>query len=472
MTHKLYKKGFTLLTIFFLGTSFAQKFDKKFTENFKVNKDVEIVINASNSDINVTTWPKNEVQVEAFIEIEGLSKTEAEEYFKKWNFEALGNKKKVQIISKGSNTFGLKNDIVFFNNMDFKIDFPEIEMPNFDSIVIPDMDFDFDFNFQSLDNLEENMKKDGKYSFEYHNDDEHIVIKTKKEWEEFKKSKKYKELKEELKNSDLKIKNALKNSKQQLKSINKKQVKEALYQAKLQIKNIDKEQIRVGLLKAKEAFKNMNFSFNSNSDDLTINGKKVKIKKRIEIKVPKAATFDLNTRHCKVKLPNTVASGSIKYGVFNANDLLGGKLTVDYAPVNINSLNACTLFLNNVTDAKIASVSNSVLSSNSSGVKITKVNENVDLSSKFGELLISNITSNYQSFKLNLDYTESKLNLSKISNLVYNIGDKSPLFPEKSSIKSNISDLKSKDINGNFTIKTKDNNFLIQGKYSQLTIKE
>lgn len=472
MTHKLYKKGFTLLTIFFLGTSFAQKFDKKFTENFKVNKDVEIVINASNSDINVTTWPKNEVQVEAFIEIEGLSKTEAEEYFKKWNFEALGNKKKVQIISKGSNAFGLKNDIVFFNNMDFKIDFPEIEMPNFDSIVIPDMDFDFDFNFQSLDNLEENMKKDGKYSFEYHNDDEHIVIKTKKEWEEFKKSKKYKELKEELKNSDLKIKNALKNSKQQLKSINKKQVKEALYQAKLQIKNIDKEQIRVGLLKAKEAFKNMNFSFNSNSDDLTINGKKVKIKKRIEIKVPKAATFDLNTRHCKVKLPNTVASGSIKYGVFNANDLLGGKLTVDYAPVNINSLNACTLFLNNVTDAKIASVSNSVLSSNSSGVKITKVNENVDLSSKFGELLISNITSNYQSFKLNLDYTESKLNLSKISNLVYNIGDKSPLFPEKSSIKSNISDLKSKDINGNFTIKTKDNNFLIQGKYSQLTIKE
>ena len=472
MTHKLYKKGFTLLTIFFLGTSFAQKFDKKFTENFKVNKDVEIVINASNSDINVTTWPKNEVQVEAFIEIEGLSKTEAEEYFKKWNFEALGNKKKVQIISKGSNTFGLKNDIVFFNNMDFKIDFPEIEMPNFDSIVIPDMDFNFDFNFQSLDNLEENMKKDGKYSFEYHNDDEHIVIKTKKEWEEFKKSKKYKELKEELKNSDLKIKNALKNSKQQLKSINKKQVKEALYQAKLQIKNIDKEQLRVGLLKAKEAFKNMNFSFNSNSDDLTINGKKVKIKKRIEIKVPKAATFDLNTRHCKVKLPNTVASGSIKYGVFNANDLLGGKLTVDYAPVNINSLNACTLFLNNVTDAKIASVSNSVLSSNSSGVKITKVNENVDLSSKFGELLISNITSNYQSFKLNLDYTESKLNLSKISNLVYNIGDKSPLFPEKSSIKSNISDLKSKDINGNFTIKTKDNNFLIQGKYSQLTIKE
>ena len=94
------------------------------------------------------------------------------------------------------------------------------------------------------------------------------------------------------------------------------------------------------------------------------------------------------------------------------------------------------------------------------------------MSSKFGELLISNITSNYQSFKLNLDYTESKLNLSKISNLVYNIGDKSPLFPEKSSIKSNISDLKSKDINGNFTIKTKDNNFLIQGKYSQLTIKE
>ncbi len=72
----------------------------------------------------------------------------------------------------------------------------------------------------------------------------------------------------------------------------------------------------------------MKLDFNSDSDDFTINGKKVKIKKRLEIKVPKGATFDLNTRHCKVKLPNTVASGKVKYGTFNANNLNGGELTI------------------------------------------------------------------------------------------------------------------------------------------------
>ncbi|TXD49386.1 hypothetical protein [Polaribacter sp. IC073] len=81
--------------------------------------------------------------------------------------------------------------------------------------------------------------------------------------------------------------------------------------------------------------------------------KRLKIKKRIEIKVSKAATFTLNTCHCKLTLPNTVASGNLKYDTFNTNNLLGGKLTVAYSLVTINSLNACTLFLNNVTDAKM-----------------------------------------------------------------------------------------------------------------------
>ena len=78
MNHKLYKPIITLMAICFLGYTYAQKFEKKFTENFNVNKDVEVAINASNTEINVTTWNKNEVQVKAYIEIEGLSKEEAE----------------------------------------------------------------------------------------------------------------------------------------------------------------------------------------------------------------------------------------------------------------------------------------------------------------------------------------------------------------------------------------------------------
>ncbi|WP_298764150.1 hypothetical protein [uncultured Polaribacter sp.] len=467
MKIKLYKQICMLFAIGFLGTTFAQKFDKKFTEKFKVNKDVEVAINASNTDINVTTWNKNEVLVEAFIEIEGLSKKDAENYFKDWKFEALGNKSKVQITAKGSNSFRFKNDFIIFNDTDFT--FPEIEIPNIETIAMPGMDFDFDFDveniFVDLEDFDNYLIKDGKYAFEWDDGEDKISIKSKKEWLAFKKTKKYKELKEKMKVKKLKSRKSF--------LVSKEKMKKELAKAKIAIKNIDKEKIKRELEKAKKHIMKMKLNYNSNSDNIVINGKKIKIKKRLEIKVPKKATFNLNTRHCKVKLPNTKASGKVSYGGFNADFLNGGKLTIDYSKVSINDLNGCNLFLNNVTDAKIASVTNTTMSSNSSGLFINLVNENVDLRHKFGELTIDKITPNYQSFKLLLDYSDANVNLSNISdNLVFVIGNKSSLYPNKASMKFNLLDANAKDINGNFIIKTNDESVLIQGKYSQIKIKK
>ena len=53
---KLHRKGFTVLLLALSVSIFAQKQEKKFTENFKVNSNVLLEINASNADINVTTW--------------------------------------------------------------------------------------------------------------------------------------------------------------------------------------------------------------------------------------------------------------------------------------------------------------------------------------------------------------------------------------------------------------------------------
>jgi hypothetical protein len=408
MKHKSYKYIFTFIAISFLGTAFAQKFDKKFTENFTTNKDVEVTINASNTDINVTTWDKNEVQIEAFIEIEGISKEEAEKYFKNWEFEALGNKKKVQITSKGNNAFNFKNDFVFFDDMNFDFEMPNIDFLSLENLELPKMDFNFDFNFDFndvFDDIDENMGKDGKYNFRWHDDDNDIVINTKKEWEEFKRSKKYAELKNKMHVDKEKLRMDFAESKEEM----KKQLKES----KEKYYKIDKEKIRNELLKVKAELKKL--SFKSNSDDIIINGKKIKIKKRLEIKVPKGATFDLNTRHCKVKLPNTIAFGNVKYGTFNANNLNGGELTIDYSPVTINDLNACTLFLNNVSDAKIASVTNTTMSNNSSGVKIIKINENVNVTDKFGELRIESFNPNFGEFLLNLSQSNATIILGDVA---------------------------------------------------------
>ncbi|WP_405566349.1 hypothetical protein [Polaribacter sp. Asnod6-C07] len=411
MKHSLYKHIITCIAIGFLGTTFAQKFDKKFTENFKTNKDVEVAINASNTDINVTIWNKNEVQVEAFIEIEGISKEEAEKYFKDWNFEALGNSKKVKITSKGNNTFNFKNDFVFFDNMNFDFEMPEVDFSGMKTIVLPDMDFDFDFDldldFDNIfDDLDKNMGKDGKYEFRWKDDDYDIEINSKEEWEAFKKTKEYGKLKKKLSLDKEKMRKELAESKEKMR-VELKKVKE-------EFQKVDKEEIKKQLEKAKKELKKMKFHFNSEDEDLIINGKKINIKKRLEIKVPKEATFNLNTRHCKVKLPNTVACGNIKYGSFDANNLNKSELTIDYSPVNINNLNACTLFLNNVTDAKIASVTNTTMNNNSSGVHVVKVNNNVSLSNKFGELMIDSFHPNFGEFLLNLSQSNATIILGNV----------------------------------------------------------
>lgn len=453
MNHKLYKPIITLMAICFLGYTYAQKFEKKFTENFNVNKDVEVAINSSNTEINVTTWNKNEVQVKAYIEIEGLSKEEAEKYFKNWNFEALGNKSKVKITSQGNNSLGLRNDFVIFNNMDFN--FPDIQLPNLDSIIIPDMNFNFDFDFdhenilEDLDNLDINMEENGNYSFQWNDDDTHIIIKTKKEWETFKKSKQFKELKKKMAVKQVKMKKSFAETKEKM--------KKGLAKAKLEYQKVDKAEIKRALAEAKKHIMEMKLNFNSESDNITIDGKKIKIKKRLEIKVPKNATFDLNTRHCKVKLPNTVASGKVSYGDFMVANLSGGNLTIDYSKVSINDLKWCTLSLNNVTDAKIASVTNATMNNNSSGIHILKLNKNVKISDEFGDLTIEDFNSKFGEFILNLSHSNATLNLVN----------------SNSGFKYNVNNTKVDNNRAEFLNKNNTNNnlIIINSDYSNLLIK-
>ena len=295
--------------------------------------------------------------------------------------------------------------------MNFDFEMPEIDFSNFETIVLPDMDFDmdFDFDFENLNVFEDivkNMGKDGKYEFRWKDNDHDIEINSKEEWEAFKKTKEFKTLKKKLTIDKEKMRKEF--------AENKEKMKKQLKISKSQIAKIDKQKIRAELEKAKVELKKLKLNINSEKNEFIIDGKKIKVKKRLEIKVPKAATFDLNTRHCKVKLPNTVAFGNVKYGAFNANNLTGSELIIDYSPVTISDLNACTLFLNNVTDAKIASVTNTNLNQNSSKVHVQKVNGAVNISSKFGELFIDSFNPNFGEFILNLSQSQATLILGDV----------------------------------------------------------
>ena len=507
MKRKTYKVVSFLFAAFFISSLHAQKFDKKITENFKVNKDVVVAIDASNANIDVTTWNRNEVVVDAVITVEGLTKKEAEKFLKSWKFEALGNKSKVQIKANANQflhfdekdfTFNIGDfnfsdfEIPEINFEDFNIEIPEIDFESIEAIELPEMDFDFQNIWNDIDDEEFDGDKKT-FSFISKGKNKTIVIKSKEEWERFKKSDDFKELKKSLKVSlervkeryskfdKEKMRDEINKAKIEVKKIDKDKNREEINKARLAYKNVDKQKIKESIEKAKVSIQKMKLKYENsymNGNNIIIiendkNKKEVKVTRKITIKVPKDATFDLNTRHSKVKLPKGKTSGKVSYGTFNSEGLNGGKLNISYSPVTIADLNACTLFLNNVTDAKIASVTNSKLDTNSSGIVIQNIFENVDVTNKFGELTINNIDKNYKTFNLLLNYSDANINLANINEKIsFDIGDKSQKSLNKPSISFNLDQSKTKDINGNFFIMTKNKSFLIEGKYSHIVIKE
>lgn len=495
MKTNLYKLLFAFIAILFVNTSSAQKYHKKFTEKFSVNKDVEVDINAENTTIEVQTWNKNQVAVEAFIEVEGLSEKEAEKYFKDWDFEALGNKLKVKIISKRQNTYGSNNDFVIFNNQNYDTNFEisdfvmsDVVIPDFDSIdfpsfpemevfVLPEMDFDpIHFGLEDLEfDFDKYAENGEKYFFQWKDSANNITIKSKEEWQKFKESKEYKKMKKELEEKKKEMKKELKKVQIKFKSLNKKNLKKSLEKAKKEYEKIDRKEIKNALVKAHIALSKTkgHYLFNAHSDNLTVNGKKIKIQKRFVIKVPKATSFHLNTKHCKVSLPKVKATGKVSYGTFNADELNEGDLTISFATVNVKALYKNTLSLNNVTEANFTSVKSAKITSNSSGLKIKKIHENVVITHKFGELTIDEINPNFKTFKLLLNYSDATIDFTGVKErMSYNIEKKSSLFSSKATKTFSLSDLKKKGIDGDFSIKTANNNFVITGKYSQLKVKQ
>lgn len=469
MNYKFYKTVIPFVVLLGTTSIFAQKYDRKYTEKFSVDKDVEIAINASNTEISVTNWDKNEVEITAFIEIEGISKEAAEKYFKNWNFEALGNKSKVKITTQTNNRFSFNNDVVFLDNSNFN--FPNVfklDSTFMDKIVMPKVDFDFkmnnDFIFWDEPSFDKLVEKNGKYSFHFKDDENDIKIQSKEDWEKFKKSKDYKKWKEKMEKDREKMRNEF--------EVSREKMKKEMEKNRIYIQKIDKEKMQQQLEKARQELAKVKMQFSADSDNLMIDGKKVKVTKKIEIKAPKGATFDLNTRHCKVKLPNTVAIGNVKYGSFDANNLNNSKLTINYSPVNINDLSTSNVYLNNVTDAKIASVTNTKLNTNSSKVTIQNIYNNVDLISKFGEITIYKIHPDFKKFSLNLNAATAILNNMDMNNKFLFEINATDNYKSNPAIKLNVSNQKSKEIKGNFTIKTKDSTFFVNGKYSQITLNQ
>jgi len=493
---KTYKYKIVTLALLLIAISVqAQKFDKKITEKFKVNSDVIIEILADNTDVDIETWNRNEVSIEAVMEVEGVPKDEANKILENWNFEAMGNKRKVEITSLSDN---------FEFNFDFNFDFqeanieiphfemPEIEfaefempdMPEIPEIHLEELDFDYEMYKKDSSYLKSYKAKVAKQVKKFKNSDWKMKLDSvrnsdeyKKDMVEFKKATKKmaKEVKE-LKNSK-EFKNMMIESKKIAEKVRKemlenkiefkeqmKEAKEASKMAKEMIKKMREE----GKFDSINHGENVYFHFKDKKNS------KVKIRKYFKVKVPKKATFDLNVRHGKLNVPNsnTKMSANLSYGDFIGGIIEGdNELKFSNSPVLINTINSGNITLKNVPNATFGTFSNANLFSNSSDVVIEKVGNDVALSQKFGSLEVLEIIPEFKNLNVILDYAKGTLNLSDAS-FSYNLNSKkSTIFIKDSLYKSSKSKKDGVDtIQGFFEDKSSSNKLFVTGVYSTVNL--
>lgn len=492
---KAYKYKIVSLLLLFVISVQAQKYDKKITEHFKVNSDVTVEINTSHTDVDIDTWNKNEVSIEAVIEVEGISEKEAEKLFKNWKFEALANKNKVKINSLSNYAFFEFDGAIHFEFPEMNFEIPHFELPELEEFPefpeLPDIEFEgFNFDYNAYKNDSTYLKK---YKFKVK---EQVEKFKNSDWEKrldsVKNSDEYKKKIEEFKKAtkELAIKaNELRNSKEFKQSIEeaKKAAENArnemfknrrAFQEQAKLARAEALNVREELLKMKEEGKletirnsteNVYFNFKNEKNST------IKIKKYLKIKVPKNAIFDLNVKHGELTIPNsnTKMSSNISYGNFIGGVIEGSQneLKISNSSVLINTLQSGNISLKNVPNATFGTFKNANLFANSSDVVIKKAGENVALNQKFGTLEVLGIMPNFKNLTIVLDYAKGNLNLSK-ANFKYLVnGKKSSIIMDDKFTKSLKKDTQNiSTIEGFFGAENTSNQLFLTGVFSTVNL--
>ncbi len=346
-------KMIALLLCLSLGTIYAQKQNKKYTEKFNVNKDVAIDINTRYTDIEIETWDRNEVVIEGYIEYEGEATQKAiDDYLKRWNFEALGNKSSIKVTSNSSGLFNIHtfnfdepnyeniypHDIQStVKNLQFVI--PEVSVEALgvlDSlhVIMPELPEIAEFpELQGIQSL-------GSFAFNLDDSFDFFILPEKFDFKKFKKDKNYlkewkKRNEKHLKGADVKVgKNSIsitideddEVSKEELEKRlkemkvrrearhkeHKEKLKKRQAEIKIRMNELKKrteqrnEERKIALVKRQEARERRVKELASRRTevrDILAKREKSKIKRIIKIKAPKGAKFNMNVKYGSMSFP-------------------------------------------------------------------------------------------------------------------------------------------------------------------------
>ncbi|WP_047547874.1 hypothetical protein [Psychroserpens sp. Hel_I_66] len=513
------KTTYQLMSLLFFCVAISVSAQEKLTKVSKkidVTKNVEIDLNTSYVQIEIDTWNKNTLEVEAYVQGEKLSKEELQEALNEWDLKVEGSGSNVKISSNGShgswNRLGYDNmnfealsALEALGDMDFT-DIPEMpempelpELPEMARLEVPEapempelptlpngitnVSFDTEaykkegeaylekWSRDYPENLREPMKNWGRQMAKV---DFSSYEKRMEAWgEKFGKQfgedygKKMEAWGEEFgKRFDgewsKKMEAWGERYGKQMEERAKTMEKRMEASQKMMEKRREKmEKVQVKRLEANQKrHEHLSDFFESKGDN---------VKRIIKIKMPKDAKLNMNVRHGELKMSSVIYNlkANISHAIVLANHIDGSatSINVSYSPIDVTTWSDGELNLKYVDDAHLAMVSSLRLNSNSSDMHIDNLTGTAIIDGSFGDLSISNITEDFTNLNIILENSEAiiKLPNKTVDYSMYFKGNRSRLNDELTSQQT---------INNHPNTNKSGKTIVINAKFSDVALKE
>tara|TARA_R110002049_G_scaffold306173_1_gene504168 strand:- start:1915 stop:3360 length:1446 start_codon:yes stop_codon:yes gene_type:complete len=456
-----------------VGTLGHKKQTKTFKEVFNVGNEAVLDLNTTNADIEFDTWNKNIIQVEAVIEIDGMTPEEAESYFKNNVVQIVGNSKKVEVSTGGASVFRLASrnspvSVATSRNIDLRIDVDDLKNKlalRIDTLQLdsfPVFNITKSLSFPEFDY--ESFKEDGnRYIVRWQHEVEKNIG-TEKE-------KEIKEWVEEVRVNTDKIKEEAMKMAEEQKHLAKNHKMIILESKKALKENRDALKKAITISGDSIIFSRPNtFYFGTDGES-----KNLKIKKTIKIKMPKSATIKMNVRHGNVKLAENTKNmnANLSYASLLAATIDGTETFVNasYSPVVVNNWNDGYLEANYVKNLDLNEVRGLTLSAVSSNITIDKLLKTAFIKNDFGSLVINDIAPDFETLDVSVKNGELECSVPQTSYTIYIKGNASKVTAPANLTLSKTENQQMIVHKGYSGTKNADKSINIDASYSEVVLK-
>jgi hypothetical protein len=413
---KVFKAGGLPAVLLCSGIVLGQeKTSKTYNEHFNVVPEAVVELNTSYADIAFETWDKNEVEVVATIELEGATPEAAKRYFDNNAIEIVGNSTKV-VITTGPETSWAAFSVPV---PPIEIEIPEIPdmEPLFLDLQIPDLppmpelppippvpmqNFDFDAYQKDGEKYLKQWKKEYEKSFdkEYRDKIEAWSDRMKANEEARKKEMEIRaKEREEMMREREEQREEMQEQRKEMRQSAMEQRERAMEKAQMDREKARDEEHDVLIFRGNDNEAPNVFYLNRDAD-----GKNLKIKKTIKIKMPKGLKLKMNVRHGEVKLAENTRNlnATLSYARLLAATIDGDRtsITASYTPVDVLHWNYGALRTDFSDNVALKEVKNLDLKANSSNVTISRLLNSVSVENNLGALYINSVADGFNSMKV------------------------------------------------------------------------